>query len=304
MPRRTHSILLRLEDVSCTLIVIMANMHQCWELTSEQKIYAKTYLNETDKIRKNVVAEIKRWLEKNKNLCARTDKNSNDISILQYLRIYKFDIEETKIRIQNYHKLRSDISEWYANKDPFQPELQAILDLGMFFFLRKPDNQERSVFFTRPYLYDPKINKLSDVIKIGIMMWDLGLRDYVEASIYGYVIYIDLSGLDIDHVAPFESCVMINLIHLWQKYPENFISINYLEDKLHSFRTTEDSSNHIPTNTLPNEYGGTVQELTNNWKKLVEENRNFIDDEKYKKYKTLDQSTKITERYTQISTYW
>ncbi|KAL6262991.1 hypothetical protein P5V15_005783 [Pogonomyrmex californicus] len=77
-----------------------------------------------------------------------------------------------------------------------------------------------------------------------------------------------------------------------------------LEDKLHSFRTTEDSSNHIPTNTLPNEYGGTVQELTDNWKKLVEENRNFIDDEKYKKYKTLDQSTKITERYTQISTYW
>ncbi|KAL6263040.1 hypothetical protein P5V15_005836 [Pogonomyrmex californicus] len=234
----------------------MANMHQCWELTSEQKIYAKTYLNETDKIRKNVVAEIKRWLEKNKNF------------ILQYLRICKFDIEETKIRIQNYHKLRSDISEWYANKDPFQPELQSILDLGMFFFLRKPDNQERSVFFTRPYLYDPKINKLSDVIK---------------------------------------------------KYPENFISINCintpglanatlslfktfmdedLEGKLHSFRTTEGSSNHIPTNTLPNEYGGWY----NNWKKLVEENRNFIDDEKYKKYLFISYSLYISDAnsYVQI----
>ncbi|KAL6252092.1 hypothetical protein P5V15_015077 [Pogonomyrmex californicus] len=53
----------------------------------------------------------------------------NDFSILQYLRICKFSIEETKTRIQNYHKLRSDIPEWYANKDPFRPELQTILDL-------------------------------------------------------------------------------------------------------------------------------------------------------------------------------
>ncbi|KAL6263041.1 hypothetical protein P5V15_005837 [Pogonomyrmex californicus] len=294
------------------LVVIMASAHQCWELTSEQKIYAKTHLNETDDIRKDALTKIKRWIEESSDLCAQTD----DISILPYLRICKFDIEETKIRIQNYHKFRSDVPEWYTNKDPFQPELQAIFDLRMFFFLRKPDNQGRSVIFTRPCLYDPKTTKLSDLIKIGIMMWDIRLRNHVETSIYGYVLYMDLSGLSLDHITAFGPRVMINLIHLWQKYPANFVTINFintpgfadatlslfktfmnedLKKKIHSFRTTEGSFNDIPANILPNEYGGSggpVQELTDYWRKLIEENRDwFIDDEKYKM--TVDRSAEI-----------
>ncbi|KAL6252091.1 hypothetical protein P5V15_015076 [Pogonomyrmex californicus] len=213
MPRHTDSIHLRLEDASCMLTVIMTSAHQCWKLTNEQKIYAKTHLNETNETRKNAVAEIKHWIQENNDLRKRID----DFNILQYLRICKFNIEETKIRIQNYYKLRSNIPEWYTNKDPFRPELQILLNLGIFFFLRKPDNEGRMVFFARPSLFEPKISKLSDVIKI------------------------------------------------------------------HSFRTMEDSFNNIPANILPNEYGGTggpVEELTDYYKKTIEENRDwFINDE-------------------------
>ncbi|KAL6262978.1 hypothetical protein P5V15_005767 [Pogonomyrmex californicus] len=210
MPRRTNSIHLRLEDASCMLTVIMTSAHQCWKLTNEQKIYAKTHLNETNETRKNAVAEIKHWIQENNDLRKRID----DFNILQYLRICKFNIEETKIRIQNYYKLRSNIPEWYTNKDPFRPELQILLNLGIFFFLRKPDNEGRMVFFVRPSLFEPKISKLSDVIKIGIMMIDLGQRDYVETSLYGYNVYIDLSGLNLHHITAFRPRTMINVAHL------------------------------------------------------------------------------------------
>lgn len=50
--------------------------------------------------------------------------------ILRFLRICEFNIEETKLRIRNYYKHRSELPEWYKKKDPFLPELQELLDLG------------------------------------------------------------------------------------------------------------------------------------------------------------------------------
>lgn len=56
--------------------------------------------------------------------------NTDDFFILRFLRVCKFDIEKTKTKIRNYHKQRSDLPEWFMNKDPFQPELQELLDIG------------------------------------------------------------------------------------------------------------------------------------------------------------------------------
>lgn len=47
-----------------------------YELASENKEYVAAHLNETDEIRENGIAEMKRWIEKNDDLCARTGKNS------------------------------------------------------------------------------------------------------------------------------------------------------------------------------------------------------------------------------------
>lgn len=44
------------------------------QLTAEEKVYAATYLNETDEDRASVVAEIRRWIEESDDLCARTGK--------------------------------------------------------------------------------------------------------------------------------------------------------------------------------------------------------------------------------------
>ena len=45
------------------------------KLTIEQKKYAAEVLNETDENREEAIAEIKRWLQENADLRARTGKN-------------------------------------------------------------------------------------------------------------------------------------------------------------------------------------------------------------------------------------
>ncbi|TGZ38945.1 Uncharacterized protein DBV15_12730, partial [Temnothorax longispinosus] len=55
---------------------------------------------------------------------------TDDFLILRFLRVCKFNLEKTKIRIKNHYKQRSDLPEWHMNKDPFLPKLQELLDMG------------------------------------------------------------------------------------------------------------------------------------------------------------------------------
>ncbi|KAL0114322.1 hypothetical protein PUN28_011523 [Cardiocondyla obscurior] len=96
------------------------------QLSSEDQTYAAAHLNETDETRENAVAEIRRWVDENGDLIPRID----EFLILRFLRVCKFNLEKTKTRMQNYYNQRSHLSEWYMNKDPHQPELRELLDLG------------------------------------------------------------------------------------------------------------------------------------------------------------------------------
>ncbi|XP_011706864.1 PREDICTED: alpha-tocopherol transfer protein-like [Wasmannia auropunctata] len=134
-------------------------VHVLQELTSEDKKYAEENLNETDENRGNAVAEIRGWMKD--EMCILID----DFLILRFLRVCKFNLEKTKIRIRNYYKQRSDLPEWYMNKDPFQPELKELLDMGLVLPLRKLDSRGRLVFIVRVTRSDPTIHKLFDLIK-------------------------------------------------------------------------------------------------------------------------------------------
>ncbi|KYM79263.1 hypothetical protein ALC53_10299 [Atta colombica] len=154
-------------------------VHTRQELTSDDKKYAAVHLNETDKIRKNAIAEIKRWIEECDDLRIQINKNdrvsylkrifnlyTGDFLILRFLRVCKFNLEKTKIRMQNYYKQRFCLPEWYMNKNPFRPELQELLDLGIILPLRKPDNHGRLVMIIYGTRHDPKKHKIADIAKM------------------------------------------------------------------------------------------------------------------------------------------
>ncbi|XP_011704770.1 PREDICTED: alpha-tocopherol transfer protein-like isoform X2 [Wasmannia auropunctata] len=257
-------------------------IHHVWqELTSEDKEYAATHLNETDEIRKNAVAEIRCWIED--ELRIRID----DFLILRFLRVCKFNLKNTKTRMRNYYKHRSDLPDWYMNKDPFRPELQEILDRGLILLLRKPDSRRRLVVIVRPTQLDPTIHKLSDLIKIGAMLAELILRDNVVASVYGCTVFIDVVKPTVRHLALCQPHILMNVIHSFQScYPIKIQSINVInasifvntviklmksfmieemKNRFHVYRHMLRSCfKDVPANILPIEYGGTddtIQEL-------------------------------------------
>ncbi|XP_025268976.1 retinol-binding protein pinta isoform X1 [Camponotus floridanus] len=286
----------------------MAKIQNCdssiLKLTTEQKEYAAKVLNEHDENRETAIVEIKRWIQEN-DLRARTD----DLFILRFLRACKFNLEKTKTKIRNYQMQRAKMPEWYGNRDPLQPKLQELLDLGICLPLRKLDNEGRMIILAR-VTYNPDIFALADVFKVSSMSIDLALRDSVEASLYGLVIIIDSQYATLRHIAQVRPGFLMNIVHMWQGcYPIRIQLLNYvntpeftkfimmltryfLSDKLkqrlhvYTHKTTHECFTNIPANILPVEYGGTdgtIQELTEYWKKTVEENRDwFIDDENYK----------------------
>nr|XP_012222898.1 PREDICTED: alpha-tocopherol transfer protein-like [Linepithema humile] len=276
------------------------------ELTIEEKEYAAANLNETDENREKTIAQIRHWIQENDDLCARTD----DFFLLRFLRVCKFDIEKTKTKIRNYYKQRSDLPEWFADKDPLRPELQELLDIGLFLPLRKLDDQKRMVIFVRVGRQNPSTEKLSDLIKIGMMTMDVLARNHVEGSMYGCVVYIDLDLVHIGHVTQMRPNVIMNLVRSWQGcFPMKIKSINFinapeyahvvlrifksfmnekLKQRMHTYtkKMMHDYFKDIPVDILPVEYGGTdgtIVELKEYWKEVLEENRDWIiDDEKYK----------------------
>ncbi|XP_029157320.1 retinol-binding protein pinta-like [Nylanderia fulva] len=274
------------------------------KLMGEQKEYEAKVLNESDEGRENAISEIKRWIQES-DLRARTD----DFTILRFLRVCKFNIEKTKTKMQNYQMQRAKLPEWYANRDPLQPKLQELLDLGICLPLRKLDDQGRLVIIVR-LVHDPHVITITEVVKVFFIVIDIILRDSVEASLYGVVLIVDLGGATLRHVAQLTPSVLINALHAWQGcYPIRMKLLNYinvpeyaklileltrfvlkkkLRERFHFYsrQTAHDCFKNMPVNILPVEYGGTdgtIQDIIEYWKKVVEENREWvIDDEKYK----------------------
>ncbi|XP_011704764.1 PREDICTED: alpha-tocopherol transfer protein-like [Wasmannia auropunctata] len=271
-------------------------VHDLQELTSEDKKYAAEHLTETDENREDAIAEIRCWIEDELRI------QIDNFLILRFLRVGKFNLEKTKTRIQNYCKQRSALPEWYLNKDPFQPELQELLDIGVCLPLRKLDSRGRLVLIVRYTRHDPTIHKLTDVIKIIVTMLELTMRNNATASVYGITLFLDMVNLSIRHVAKMSPYVIWNGVHAWKNcYPIRVQSMNFINAPtifdgiariMKSFLTEKMKNRFhvyshmslscfkdVPRDILPIEYGGTdgtLQELTDYWKKLVEQNRDWI----------------------------
>ncbi|XP_039308732.1 retinol-binding protein pinta-like [Solenopsis invicta] len=266
--------------------------HARQKLTSEDKKFAAINLNDTNETRENAVAEIKRWIEESDDLLSRID----DFFILRFLRVCKFDVKKTKDRIRNYYQQRSELPEWCANKDLFRSELQELLELG-FLPLRKPDYQGRIVLLLR---VTQQLYEIPNIVKLCILALETAMKYYPAGSVYGCSCYMDGSNSTVGHVFQFSPFVLKKIAYTGQKcYPVRYQKIVFfnipkiLNIVMSAFKffLTEKLKNRvfvfshelcfedIPADALPVEYGGTggtLQELTEYWKKLIEENRDWI----------------------------
>ncbi|XP_072762205.1 retinol-binding protein pinta-like isoform X3 [Anoplolepis gracilipes] len=227
-------------------------------------------------------------------------------------------IEKTQLRRLNVgfkrvicaqELLRANLPQWYENRDPMQPRMQELLESGTIMPLRKLDDQGRMVILAR-LVHNPLKFSFEEALQISTMVLDVAIKDHVSSSLYGCVIIIDMGYVTFRHLTQVRPRHLMNMTHSWQGcYPLRIKSINcinvleiatpalmlgkyFLNNKLkqrvhfYTHKTTPDCFANIPDDILPVEYGGTdgtIQELIDYWKKVIEENRDwFIDDDRYK----------------------
>ena len=75
---------------------------------------AQNELNETNKKRKKALADIRKWI-KNQSHIRRTRLDSN--FILRFLRMQKFDIQESCSILDKYLTMRGQYPAWFQNLD-------------------------------------------------------------------------------------------------------------------------------------------------------------------------------------------
>ncbi|KAB0798540.1 hypothetical protein PPYR_09533 [Photinus pyralis] len=262
------------------------------------------------------VAHIREWLTKQPHLKTRTD----DQWILRFLRGCKFSLDKTKEKLNNFYTLRSALPEFFANRDPYLPKIQQILQLGAILPIDVPEGPK--VLLHRTTNIDPSQVLLIDVIKVWSMIADIMLNEDDHGAIYGYRIIIDLDTLNANHLLQATPIVTKKVVVcLKNVYPyrlkgayfinmpsifESILNLGkVLVGKKLSSRITVISKDsiqslceHVPISALPVEYGGcgeTLEELTVKWKHKVESYKEWFLEEATC---GCDESKRISESYT------
>lgn len=61
-------------------------------------------------------------------------------------------------------------SEWFSNRDPFDPNITELFKIGVFLPLKVKDTENRQIVIIRTSAHDPKKYKFSDVLKVIFML--------------------------------------------------------------------------------------------------------------------------------------
>lgn len=65
-----------------------------------------------------------------------------------------------------FYQLRAERIEWFADRNPLNPQIEQILDLGLFLPLDVKDVNNYQVFIIRTGVHNPQIHSQNDVLKV------------------------------------------------------------------------------------------------------------------------------------------
>ncbi|KAF5291249.1 hypothetical protein FQR65_LT11427 [Abscondita terminalis] len=246
-----------------------------------------------------------KWMEKQPYLSARVDERQ----LVTFLRGCKWSLQRTKDKLQNFYQLRCLLPEYFQNRDPFQPEIQNVLNKRLFIPLpkTKTPGSPRICLYKCSEMHEDISVELSS--KIFFMVIDILLNEDDNFLVSGMILITDYENTPLRIVAEATPGYIKKLLVMYEKvYPvrvRNLIGINtpkivealfnnflraLLNEKLRSKLLLVTSSNmdlvydKIDKSLLPKEYGGengSVDELARDWKKKVESYREwFLEDSK------------------------
>lgn len=76
-------------------------------------------------------------------------------------------IIDFNVFIQNrFYQLRAERTEWFTDRNPLKPEIEELLDLGLFLPLGSKDVNNYQVFIIRTGVHNPHKHDQNDVLKV------------------------------------------------------------------------------------------------------------------------------------------
>ncbi|KPI93908.1 Alpha-tocopherol transfer protein-like [Papilio xuthus] len=231
-------------------------------LSAELAEKARLELNEDQSRVSDDIQHIKDWLAKQPHLRARTD----DQWLLAFLRGCKFSLERTKEKLDLYYTIRKTAPEFYRIKHT-DPLFNEILELGSLIVLPKLANPVAPrVSMIRPGSYDADKYAIADVISVKTVIDKILLMEDDNLAVAGSQTILDLDNVTMSHFLQMTPMVIKKMVVATQLYVHNK---NY--DEMYKY---------ISKDILPTEYGGeggTIKEITDYWKKKVEEYSDFLE---------------------------
>ena len=94
-------------------MILTEDTYTC-ELSKATQEIAQKELNETNKLRKKALADVRKWIKSQPHIRrARLDSSF----ILRFLRMQKFDIKESCEILEKYLTMRGQFPAWFQNLD-------------------------------------------------------------------------------------------------------------------------------------------------------------------------------------------
>jgi len=259
-------------------------------LSRETQEVARTELNETNKLRKKGLAEVRKWIKSQSHIRrARLDSNF----ILRFLRMQKFEIKESCEILDKYLTMRCQYPSWFQNLDCRDQALSDLVDRGYIYVLPDRDRHGRRVIFSQAAAFDPSKYSTSDMMRAHVMTFETLLSDE-ENQVRGFTYVFDEAGVSWSHLSiwtpsevskAFSCCERalpmrhrdINFLNLpWTMSLIFQFAKSLLSEKIRNRFKTHSSLDSLQRSvaaaSLPAEYGGTrsVAECITSWKAELE----------------------------------
>jgi len=152
---------------------------------------------ETEEKMASSMANLREWIDQSPHL---RNIRRDDQILKQFLRGCKFSLERSKEKLDNFHLVKGALPEWFDRWDPSEPGVAELLKQGVYLPLPGYDEQGRFVVLCSFGRINPSKVRSEDLVKASNMVIGCAMEGNEQASVRGFVMVNDLSGVKSSHL--------------------------------------------------------------------------------------------------------